>query len=107
MAPKSNPRKEVALTLDNVKRSKVFDLNIRSTYTQFNGQEAFRELVQNWRDEVIRASGLSPQQFMDSVTREITTNDSKVEILYKAITPAQDSQGAPEVFGFIRILNSN
>ncbi|EGY20734.1 hypothetical protein VD0002_g8515 [Verticillium dahliae] len=107
MAPKSNPRKEVALTLDNVKRSKVFDLNIRSTYTQFNGQEAFRELVQNWRDEVIRASGLSPQQFMDSVTREITTNDSKVEILYKAITPAQDSQGAPEVFGFIRYKGEN
>ncbi|KAM0526209.1 hypothetical protein ACHAPS_004218 [Verticillium nonalfalfae] len=107
MAPKSKPRKEIALTLANVKRSKVLDLNIRSTYTQFNGQEAFRELVQNWRDEVIRASGLNPQQFMNSVTREIMTNDSKVEILYKATKPAQGSRGAPEVFGFIRYRGEN
>ncbi|EEY20816.1 conserved hypothetical protein [Verticillium alfalfae VaMs.102] len=107
MAPKSKTRKEIAWTLANVKRSKILDLNIRSTYTQFSGQEAFRELVQNWRNEVIRASGLNPQQFMNSVTREIMTNDLEVEILYKATKPAQGSRGAPEVFGFIRYKGEN
>lgn len=37
-------------TLDSIASSHHITLSIKSTYTQWNAVEAFRELVQNWRE---------------------------------------------------------
>ncbi|KAI5460181.1 hypothetical protein BGZ63DRAFT_426122 [Mariannaea sp. PMI_226] len=70
------------LTLTTGPEQRKINLGIRATYTNWGPVEAFREIVQNWRDAIIRSFHLTEEEFV--VTREERSYKKDVNILYKA-----------------------
>ncbi|KAI0128657.1 hypothetical protein BJ170DRAFT_622518 [Xylariales sp. AK1849] len=61
--------------LSDIITSKTIHTNIRCTYTQWTPREAFRELVQNWRDGIIKSFDLDEQEF------ELGTKRLKLDVM--------------------------
>ncbi|KAH7137349.1 hypothetical protein B0J13DRAFT_77490 [Dactylonectria estremocensis] len=73
-------------TLDSIGDSHTITLSITSTYSNAWGPtEAFREIVQNWRDAIIASFKLSADQF--TVVREERVRLHKTQIVYKVPHP--------------------
>ncbi|KAF4985700.1 hypothetical protein FDECE_16375, partial [Fusarium decemcellulare] len=88
---------EAELKLEHIKNSETVKLPIRSTYTHWQSAEAFRELVQNWRDAIIESFGLAESQF--TPVREEHSQGLETEIIYKVWKPNSEPK---EWLGFIR-----
>ncbi|KAK6864253.1 hypothetical protein PG995_000781 [Apiospora arundinis] len=90
------PSEENIMMLESIHKCHTIHTNLRSTYgTRWEPWEAFRELVQNWRDGIIRSFDLDEKEF--KVIRE---QKSEFEILYKALAPADTHSG--QCLGYIR-----
>ncbi|CAK7215016.1 hypothetical protein SCUCBS95973_002332 [Sporothrix curviconia] len=87
------------ITLRSIVKSKTINFSISSTYTNWAPREAFRELVQNWRDGIISSFGMQERDFR--VTRQEHTSDRNTEIVYKAAR-ANDPLGQEQWLGYIR-----
>ncbi|KAK7965013.1 hypothetical protein PG988_010017 [Apiospora saccharicola] len=87
---------ESIMMLDSIHKYHTIHTNLRSTYgTKWEPWEAFRELVQNWRDGIIRSFNLNEKDF--KVIRE---QKSTYEILYKV--PARPETQPAQYLGYIR-----
>ncbi|KAK8049323.1 hypothetical protein PG994_011053 [Apiospora phragmitis] len=87
---------ESIMTLDSIHRYYTIHTNLRSTYgTQWEPWEAFRELVQNWRDGIIRSFDLNEIDF--TVIRE---QKSQNEIIYKV--PVRPNTQSAQYLGYLR-----
>ncbi|KAK8138862.1 glycoside hydrolase family 3 protein [Apiospora sp. TS-2023a] len=94
--PSSIPSEENCLSLDAIHRYHTLHTNLRSTYgAKWEPWEAFRELVQNWRDGIIKSFRLEEKNF--KVIRE---EKSQYEILYKV--PAWPQTDPAKYLGYIR-----
>ncbi|KAK7908275.1 hypothetical protein PG985_015578 [Apiospora marii] len=90
------PSEETILTLDSIHKYHTIHTNLRSTYgSKWEPWEAFRELVQNWRDGIIKSFNLNEKDF--HVIRE---EKSQYEILYKV--PARPETQPAQYLGYIR-----
>ncbi|KAI1861587.1 hypothetical protein JX265_009554 [Neoarthrinium moseri] len=90
------------MTLDDIAESQTLHTNMRSTYSaKWEPWEAFRELVQNWRDGIIKSFNLDETKFR--VEREEKLDGSTINILYKA-SSASDFWPLPECLGYIRFV---
>ncbi|KAI1857623.1 uncharacterized protein JN550_013135 [Neoarthrinium moseri] len=90
------------MTLDDIAESQTLHTNMRSTYSaKWEPWEAFRELVQNWRDGIIKSFNLDETKFR--VEREEKFDGSTINILYKA-SSASDFWPLPECLGYIRFV---
>ncbi|KAL2020432.1 hypothetical protein VTK56DRAFT_8398 [Thermocarpiscus australiensis] len=69
------------ITLRSIDKSKTINFSIRANYTDWAPREAFRELVQNWRDANIRTYNLAERDFC--VIREEKQSGCNTEIVYK------------------------
>ncbi|CAK7210414.1 hypothetical protein SEUCBS140593_000816 [Sporothrix eucalyptigena] len=87
------------IPLDSIKSFLKTNLNIRYNYTNWEPREAFRELVQNWRDEIIKSSRLAERDFRVK-PREETTSGRNTEIVYNAVVV--DADGVEKCLGYIR-----
>ncbi|KAK3173936.1 hypothetical protein K4F52_010362, partial [Lecanicillium sp. MT-2017a] len=73
-------------------------LSLRATYTDWNPLQAFRELVQNWRDGIIASFDLAEEDF--HVERECNVVvGGAIEIVYKVPRP---SHSPMDWLGYIR-----
>ncbi|KAH6988526.1 hypothetical protein EDB80DRAFT_730218 [Ilyonectria destructans] len=84
-------------TLASIVNSQTITLSIRSTYSNAWGPvEAFREIVQNWRDGIIASFGLTEDQFR--VTRQERADLHNAEVLYAVSHP----HNLDDCIGYIR-----
>ncbi|KAI1144079.1 hypothetical protein F5Y05DRAFT_407479 [Hypoxylon sp. FL0543] len=84
---------ENKLTLQSINHRMSINSAMSSNYaTQWGPVEAFRELIQNWKDGIIQSFKLPEQDFR--VVRE----EGNSEIIYKATAPGSSK----ECFGYIR-----
>ncbi|KAK8143572.1 hypothetical protein G3M48_007052 [Beauveria asiatica] len=74
----------------------TISLSVRASYTNWNSREAFRELVQNWRDGIIASFDLVEGDFAVECERNVVNGYS--EILYKVPRPSSQPK---EWLGFI------
>ncbi|KXX81532.1 hypothetical protein MMYC01_202497 [Madurella mycetomatis] len=86
------------ITLGSVDKSKTINLSIRAEYTNWKPREAFRELVQNWRDGIIRSFSLTEKDFC--VIREQKSSGRSIEIVYKVLRLGAEDR--KECLGYIR-----
>ncbi|CAK7204861.1 hypothetical protein SEUCBS139899_007623 [Sporothrix eucalyptigena] len=86
-------------SLDSAKDTVKINFNIRYNYTNWKPREAFRELVQNWRDEIIKSFLLAESDFRVK-PREETTSGRNTEIVYNAVFV--DTDGVEKCLGYIR-----
>ncbi|CAM1511039.1 Fc.00g085520.m01.CDS01 [Cosmosporella sp. VM-42] len=94
---------EEEVTLDRIKKSCTIKFGIRSSYTShWAPGEAFRELVQNWRDGIITAFRLPEKDFQ--VIREERCNKRHTTIVYKVWRPNSEPK---EWLGYIRFHGLN
>ncbi|KAK7696965.1 hypothetical protein SLS64_014021 [Diaporthe eres] len=101
-----------ATTFADIPNSKTMIFPVRGTYTRWGPREAFRELVQNWRDAIIESNNLNPKDFR--VTREAkgeaegeaTPPAGNTEVLYKAFRRGADDD-IKDCLGFIRYKGRN
>ncbi|GAB1315574.1 hypothetical protein MFIFM68171_05784 [Madurella fahalii] len=91
------------ITLDSVERSRTINLSIRATYTNWTPRDAFRELVQNWRDGIIKSFRLAEKDLC--ILRDAKTLSRSIEIVYKALR--FDADDRKECLGFIRFKGHN
>ncbi|KAI1378277.1 hypothetical protein F4677DRAFT_466073 [Hypoxylon crocopeplum] len=86
------------LTLNAINGKWTINSAIVSTYaTQWTIIEAFRELVQNWRDGIISSFQMAESDFY------LTLEESDEEIVYTASSSSYSSQSlAPRYLGYIR-----
>ncbi|KAH8174636.1 hypothetical protein LIA77_06055 [Sarocladium implicatum] len=84
----SHNDEDVDITLDSIVRTKTINFPIRANYTKWPAREAFRELVQNWRDGIIASFKLQEHQFrVIRESRRFGPNNSSEEIVYKVPNP--------------------
>ncbi|KAI1417830.1 hypothetical protein F5Y13DRAFT_201362 [Hypoxylon sp. FL1857] len=92
-------------TLQSINQRMTMNSAIASNYaTQWGAVEAFRELVQNWRDGIIQSFKLAEQDF------RVVLIESSHEIIYKAIAPGSSHRKTAEpseCFGYIRWSHQN
>ncbi|KAM7187192.1 hypothetical protein V8F33_011371 [Rhypophila sp. PSN 637] len=86
------------VTLESIQKSKTIVFSIRANYTNWAPREAFRELVQNWRDGIIKSFQLAERDFC--VIREEKTSGRGTEIVYKVLRTDHDDE--KEWLGYIR-----
>ncbi|KAL2132430.1 hypothetical protein VTI74DRAFT_3799 [Chaetomium olivicolor] len=86
------------IILRSIDKSMTINFSIRANYTNWKLREAFRELVQNWRDGIIRAFHLAERDFC--VIREEKTSGRSTEIVYKV--PRLGGDDRKEWLGYIR-----
>ncbi|SPO07754.1 uncharacterized protein DNG_10449 [Cephalotrichum gorgonifer] len=89
------------VTLEEIERSKTISFSIHAGYTDWKPREAFRELVQNWRDGIIRSFRLQEKDF--HVIREEKSSGRNTEIIYKVLRFSADDK--KEWLGYIRFLS--
>ncbi|KAF4985482.1 hypothetical protein FDECE_16525, partial [Fusarium decemcellulare] len=65
-------------------QSQIWTLPIGSEYDTWGPVEAFSELIQNWRDNILKAFNLSEKQF-ETIRKECRSSPGHYEILYKAL----------------------
>ncbi|CAJ2509903.1 Uu.00g058030.m01.CDS01 [Anthostomella pinea] len=91
---------ENKVTLESINQRMTIRSAITSNYaTQWGAVEAFRELVQNWRDGIIKSFKIYECDF------HVTLEENDDEIVYKAVGPKSQrrkSQGTQECLGYIR-----
>ncbi|KAI0145913.1 hypothetical protein F4776DRAFT_660789 [Hypoxylon sp. NC0597] len=96
---------ENRVTLQSINQRMTINSAMVSNYaTQWGPVEAFRELIQNWRDGIIQSFKLSEQDF------RVVTEASSNEIIYKAIAPDSShrkTNESKECFGYIRWSRQN
>ncbi|KAK4450390.1 hypothetical protein QBC34DRAFT_461980 [Podospora aff. communis PSN243] len=89
-------------SVNSIVDSKTIQLSIRANYTNWEPREAFRELVQNWRDGIIKSFQLSEEDFR--VTREERRTGRMTEIVFKVPNPNPFNNND---LGFIRFSGEN
>ncbi|CAH0005082.1 unnamed protein product [Clonostachys byssicola] len=90
-------------TLSSIEKSLTICFSIPSNYSpSWNTSSAFRELVQNWRDGIVRSFNLKETQF--HVVKENKSTDQKDEILFKALKKAPGVPDHDSCMGFIRFF---
>ncbi|KAI1460719.1 hypothetical protein F4805DRAFT_478494 [Annulohypoxylon moriforme] len=90
---------EPSVTLQSIHERATIVSALTSDYaTKWGPVEAFRELVQNWRDGIIHSFKLSEQDF------KVTRRENDDEIVYTATSssPYQDPTQSNECLGYIR-----
>jgi len=97
-----------AIPLSSIENSKTIQLSLRASYTNWEPREAFRELVQNWRDGIIKSFNLAESDFRVVRKESITSRlGGDTDIVYK-VTPfnhdsdAIDSVAEDDWLGFMR-----
>ncbi|KAM0744660.1 hypothetical protein ACQRIT_000044 [Beauveria bassiana] len=83
-------------TVNSLPDRQTISLSIRAAYTDWNPREAFRELVQNWRDGIIASFALPEKEFVVECERRI--GNGCIEIIYKVPRPNSKPK---EWLGFI------
>ncbi|KAH6633897.1 hypothetical protein B0J18DRAFT_452760 [Chaetomium sp. MPI-SDFR-AT-0129] len=91
-------------TLDSIVKSKTITFSIHANYTNWAPREAFRELVQNWRDGIIKAFRLNTRDFC--VVRKEKPSGNDTEIVYKVLRTQPDDD-SKEWLGYIRYKGRN
>ncbi|KAK0737992.1 hypothetical protein B0T18DRAFT_440912 [Schizothecium vesticola] len=86
------------VTLESIQKSKTINFSIRANYTNWVPREAFRELVQNWRDGIIRSFQIAERDFC--VLREEKASGRGTEIVYKVLRIGPSD--SKEWLGYIR-----
>ncbi|KAK9769300.1 hypothetical protein SCAR479_14033 [Seiridium cardinale] len=86
-----------ALYLRDIAHSKTLHLGLRANYAPWEPWQAFRELVQNWRDGIIQSFDLDEDTF--EVIHEDNSRPGQDEILYKVARPGSNPR---EWLGYIR-----
>ncbi|POS73773.1 hypothetical protein DHEL01_v207826 [Diaporthe helianthi] len=95
-------------SFDSIPTNKRFPLNVEGTYTKWGPQEAFRELIQNWRDAIIESNRLAPQNLCvrreakGEENGEATPPTGDTEIVYRAFRKDANNTISPECLGFVR-----
>ncbi|KAK4199869.1 hypothetical protein QBC40DRAFT_254598 [Triangularia verruculosa] len=93
-------------TLDSIGQSKTINFPIRASYTRWEQREAFRELVQNWRDAIIKSFDVAEDNFKVTRTEKRQTSGAALEIVYTAVDSS--SRARPnKCLGYIRYRGSN
>ncbi|CAK7240824.1 MAG: hypothetical protein STHCBS139747_002272 [Sporothrix thermara] len=89
------------ITLASILSSKTISFPISANYTKWEPREAFRELVQNWRDGIIESFKIPEADF--SVERNEKKTGRNTEIIYQVPAPSNlIATGGPEWLGYIR-----
>ncbi|KAJ3526441.1 hypothetical protein NM208_g10295 [Fusarium decemcellulare] len=79
-------------------QSQTWTLPIGSEYDTWGSVEAFSELIQNWRDNILKAFNLSEKQF-EASRKDRNRGAGHYEIIYKALK----ANSEPEIcLGYIR-----
>ncbi|KAF7562022.1 hypothetical protein G7046_g2127 [Stylonectria norvegica] len=104
---------EEDLTLMSIQKSHTVNFQLRASYTSWGPSQAFRELVQNWRDGVIKSYNLRENQFL--VFREERSKGRDTDIVYKIWRPNSEPKrwlgyigySGRDGLGTIEITNRN
>jgi hypothetical protein len=89
---------DTRVTLSSINTRKCITLSMKASYTKWGPREAFRELVQNWRDAIIASFGIDENAL--TVAREEKVSDGHIDIIYKA--SANSGYSADGTLGYIR-----
>ncbi|KAI1085731.1 hypothetical protein F5B20DRAFT_587679 [Whalleya microplaca] len=96
---------EKTVTLESINQRMVLKTAMVSNYAaQWGPIEALRELVQNWRDAIIKSFKICESDF------QVVHEENDNEIVYKAVSSASSSrksEGPQECFGYIRWSRQN
>ncbi|RYP62624.1 hypothetical protein DL769_007230 [Monosporascus sp. CRB-8-3] len=88
---------ERKITLESINQKMTITSTIISTYAaQWGPVEAFRELVQNWRDGIINSFKIHEKDF------KVICEENNDEILYKVMEPDSPRRREKECLGYIR-----
>ncbi|KAI0383054.1 hypothetical protein F5Y04DRAFT_279296 [Hypomontagnella monticulosa] len=90
---------ESRVTLESINKRKSIHSSIASNYAaRWGPVEAFRELVQNWRDAIIKSFDIAEGDF------HVVRQENENEILYTATKsgPDQESEANQMCLGYIR-----
>ncbi|KJR86018.1 uncharacterized protein SPSK_08727 [Sporothrix schenckii 1099-18] len=88
-------------TLESIEKSKTINFTISANYTSgWQPREAFRELVQNWRDGIIESFKLARHEFR--VIRREQALDHNIEIMYSVPNVKWTGDTDPRWLGYIR-----
>ncbi|KAJ0120105.1 hypothetical protein J7T55_000958 [Diaporthe amygdali] len=86
------------LALDHIAKSHKVTYPLRGNYTKWPVHAAFRELVQNWRDAIIKSYNLKEANFR--VEREVKSRGHNIEIIYRV--PRCGAEISEDWLGYIR-----
>ncbi|KAI1085733.1 hypothetical protein F5B20DRAFT_15638 [Whalleya microplaca] len=75
---------------------------MHSHYTRLLAWEAFRELVQNWRDAIIDSYDLEERKFRGLVKRQDNSQHRLIDVIYRVLDPDSQANGREEWLGYIR-----
>ncbi|RYO82243.1 hypothetical protein DL762_006724 [Monosporascus cannonballus] len=88
---------ERKITLQSINQRMTIRSTIISTYAaQWGPVEAFRELVQNWRDGIIKSFKIPEKDF------QVICEENNDEIIYKVMEPGSPRRREKECLGYIR-----
>ncbi|KAM5369264.1 hypothetical protein ACJZ2D_009085 [Fusarium nematophilum] len=88
-------------SLRAINKSHTINFPILSTYTAWGPVEAFRELIQNWMDGMIKSFQL-PSLGNISVVRQERTQGRDTEIVYKVLGPSTRPDVKKNWMGYVR-----
>ncbi|RYP13179.1 hypothetical protein DL765_007006 [Monosporascus sp. GIB2] len=88
---------ERKITLESINQRMTIGSTIISTYAaQWGPVEAFRELVQNWRDGIIKSFKIPEKDF------QVICEENNDEIVYKVMEPGSPRRREKVCLGYIR-----
>ncbi|KAH6664372.1 hypothetical protein F5X68DRAFT_265896 [Plectosphaerella plurivora] len=103
-------RGQRSLSVDKVQHGETLNLRIHADYTNLGAEEAFRELVQNWRDQCASHEVIRETDIAQCIKEEVITNGVNKAIIFRFFSlPASEKHPnrVSRCLGFIRYLGTH